>query len=150
MKTGVVTRFLGAGVVLAGGLVALAGQVPVVAMPTSLVSEAGAQSPPPLDHFQCYQAKTASGTAKHTAARSTARQRVLRGTRHLRMLLRSRATEGRRMRTRPQEHRRARLDRSQVDQGMPNRRTAVDRFTGTWPGPFIGCINQPGELDVRM
>lgn len=67
MKTGVVTRFLGAGVVLAGGLLALAGQVPFVAAPTTLVSEAGAQSPPPLDHFQCYQAKTAAGTAKFTA-----------------------------------------------------------------------------------
>lgn len=67
MKTGVVTRFLGAGAILAGGLLALAGQVPFVATPTTLVSEAGAQSPPPLDHFQCYQAKTASGTAKFTA-----------------------------------------------------------------------------------
>lgn len=64
MKTGVVTRFLGAGVVVAGGLFVLAGQVPFVATPTTFVSEAGAQSPPPLDHFQCYQAKTASGTAK--------------------------------------------------------------------------------------
>ncbi len=64
MKTSVVTRVLGAGVVLAGGLLALVGQVPFVATPTTLVSEAGAQTPPPLDHFQCYQAKTASGTAK--------------------------------------------------------------------------------------
>lgn len=67
MKTGVVTYFLGAGAVVAGGLLVLAGQVPFVATPTTLVSEAGAQSPPPLDHFQCYQAKTASGTAKFTA-----------------------------------------------------------------------------------
>jgi hypothetical protein len=67
MKTGVVTRFLGAGVVFAGGLLVLAAQVPFVATPTTLVSEAGAQSPPPLDHFQCYQAKTASGTAKFIA-----------------------------------------------------------------------------------
>ncbi len=67
MKTGVVTRFLGAGVVLAGGLFALACQVSFVATPTTLVSEPAAQSPPPLDHFQCYQAKTASGTPKFIA-----------------------------------------------------------------------------------
>ena len=63
MKTGVVTRILGATLVLAAGLLALDRGVPFIATPSSLVSEAGAQAPPPLDHFQCYQAKTASGTA---------------------------------------------------------------------------------------
>ncbi len=63
MKTGIVTRILGVGLVLAAGVFALDRAVPFLAMPTSLVSEAGAQSPPPLDDFQCYQSKTASGTA---------------------------------------------------------------------------------------
>ncbi len=63
MKTGVVIRILGATLVLAAGVLAIDRGVPFIATPSSLVSEAGAQSPPPLDDFQCYQAKTASGTA---------------------------------------------------------------------------------------
>lgn len=64
MKTGVVTRILGATLVLTAGFLASARGIPLIATPTSLVSEAGAQSPPPLDHFHCYQSKTASGTTK--------------------------------------------------------------------------------------
>jgi hypothetical protein len=62
MKTGVVTRILGAALVLAAGVLAASRGVPFFTTPSGLVSEAGAQSPPPLDDFQCYQAKTASGT----------------------------------------------------------------------------------------
>lgn len=64
MKTRVVTRILAAGILLSAGVFALDRGVSLVATPSSFVSEAGAQSPPPLDHFQCYQAKTASGTPK--------------------------------------------------------------------------------------
>lgn len=61
---GVVTRILGIGLTLAAGALAFDRGVPVIATPAGFVSEAEAQSPPPLDHFQCYQAKSASGTAK--------------------------------------------------------------------------------------
>lgn len=64
MKTGVVTRILATGILLSAGVFALDRGVPFIATPSSFVSEAGAQSPPPLDDFQCYQAKTASGTPK--------------------------------------------------------------------------------------
>lgn len=64
MKTGVVTRLLGVGLTLAAGVLALDRGLPFHATPRGLVAEAEAQSPPPLDHFQCYQAKTASGTSK--------------------------------------------------------------------------------------
>jgi len=67
MKTGVVTRILGATLVLAVGVLALDRGVPFIATSSSLVSEAGAQVPPPLDHFQCYLSKTASGTAHFLA-----------------------------------------------------------------------------------
>jgi hypothetical protein len=64
MKTGVATRIFGTGLLMVAGVFALDRGVPFLATPRSFVSEAGAQSPPPLDHFQCYQAKAASGTAK--------------------------------------------------------------------------------------
>ena len=67
MKTGVVTRMLGATLVLAAGVLALDRGIPFIGTPSSLVSEAGAQVPPPLDHFQCYLSKTASGTAHFLA-----------------------------------------------------------------------------------
>jgi hypothetical protein len=54
---------IGAMVALTGGVFALGQAASLLATPAVIVSEAGAQSPPPLDHFQCYQSKTASGTA---------------------------------------------------------------------------------------
>lgn len=63
-KPSVVKRMLGAALALTGGLLALERGAPLLTTTTAtIVSEAGAQSPPPLDHFQCYQSKTASGTA---------------------------------------------------------------------------------------
>jgi hypothetical protein len=62
-KPSVVLRVVGAAVVLTGGLMALGQGSALLTTPAVIVSEAGAQSPPPLDHFQCYQSKTASGTA---------------------------------------------------------------------------------------
>ncbi len=64
MKTGVVTRIVGGTLILAAAVLAQGRGIPFIATPTGLVSEAGAQAPPPLDHFQCYQSKSASGTAK--------------------------------------------------------------------------------------
>ena len=63
MKTGVVTRILGAGLILAAGVLAIDRGIPFLAPSGGLVPEAGAQSPP-LDNFQCYQSKTGSGTAR--------------------------------------------------------------------------------------
>jgi hypothetical protein len=62
-KPSVVLRMVGAAVALTGGLLALGQGASILTTPVAIVSEAGAQSPPPLDHFQCYQSKTASGTA---------------------------------------------------------------------------------------
>jgi hypothetical protein len=62
MRPGVVWRGLGTMLVLAAGFVALLGGLRLPS-PTGIVGEAGAQSPPVLDHFACYQAKTASGSA---------------------------------------------------------------------------------------
>ncbi len=67
MKTGVVIRILAATLILAAGVLAIDRGVPSLMTPNGLVSVAGAQSPPPLDSFQCYQAKTASGTAHFIA-----------------------------------------------------------------------------------
>jgi hypothetical protein len=66
-QTGVVTRILGATLILAAGVLAFDRGVPFLVTPSTFVSEAGAQVPPPLDHFQCYQSKTASGTAHFIA-----------------------------------------------------------------------------------
>ena len=62
-KPSIVLRILGAGAALAAGLLALDHGATFLTTPAMIVSEAGAQSPPPLDHFQCYQSKTASGTS---------------------------------------------------------------------------------------
>ncbi|MEO6027798.1 MAG: hypothetical protein ABIR79_13110 [Candidatus Binatia bacterium] len=63
-KPSVVKRIFGATLALAGGFLVLQRGAPFLPTPAMIVSDAGAQSPPPLDHFQCYQSKTASGTAK--------------------------------------------------------------------------------------
>lgn len=61
MKSRVVQRGLGTTVVIMAAFLALERGLALLATPSGMVPEAGAQSPPPLDHFQCYQAKTASG-----------------------------------------------------------------------------------------
>lgn len=60
MKTSVATRILGASMLLAIAALATDRGIPFLAPSSSLVTEAGAQSPP-LDEFQCYQSKIASG-----------------------------------------------------------------------------------------
>jgi hypothetical protein len=64
VATGVAARILGVGLTVAAGALVLGRTAPFVATPSGFVAEAAAQSPPPLDHFQCYQARTAPGTAK--------------------------------------------------------------------------------------
>jgi hypothetical protein len=66
MQTGVVKRVVLIAAVFAAGSWAIERGVGPLTTP-SVVSEAGAQGPPPLDHFQCYQAKAAAGAAHFVA-----------------------------------------------------------------------------------
>ena len=62
MRPGIVWRGLGTLAVLAAGSLIALGGTGRLSSTAGIVSEAGAQSPPVLDHFQCYQAKTAAGS----------------------------------------------------------------------------------------
>ena len=63
MKTSIVTRILGAGMILAIAALAVDQGLPSLGSSRSLVPPAGAQSPP-LDNFQCYLAGTTAGTPR--------------------------------------------------------------------------------------
>src|SRR6185369_3496271 len=62
MRPGIVWRGLGTLAVLAAGSVIVLGGTGRLSSTAGIVAEAGAQSPPVLDNFQCYQAKTAAGS----------------------------------------------------------------------------------------
>ncbi len=57
-----VTRTLGAALVVTAGFLAAQRGTPLLTAPSGFVSEAGAQVPPSLDDFNCYQSKIAPGT----------------------------------------------------------------------------------------
>ncbi len=61
MQAGVVKRILGSTLILAAGLLGLERGILPFATSRAIVAEA--QADPPLDPFQCYQAKAASGSA---------------------------------------------------------------------------------------
>src|SRR3954463_5902938 len=69
MRRGVMRRVIGITLVGAAiGLVSYAGRGALLAMaPTGWIAEAGAQAPPPLDYFQCYQAKEAPDFPRFTS-----------------------------------------------------------------------------------